>query len=134
MQIASDPKWLRLVRSLVEENCIGLGAGEESASAVVLAVNEAVANVMRHSYEGDTTRPIQIECRLADEMIEVLICDDGKQADFLSRELPPPDELRPGGRGLYMMRALMDEIEYRREDGGNRMYLRKHVLQQEAGR
>ncbi len=128
MRIVSDPKWLSLVRAVVEQSCLGFGAHEESATAVVLAVNEAVANVMRHGYEGDTTRPIRIACRRDGEMIEVRICDHGREAEFLSRETLPPDELRVGGRGLFMIRALMDEIEYGREDGRNRMYLRKHLL------
>jgi anti-sigma regulatory factor (Ser/Thr protein kinase) len=127
VRIVSDPKWLALVRGVVEQSCLGLGAREESATAVVLAVNEAVSNVMRHGYGGDTTRPIQIACRVDGEMIEVRICDHGKEAEFLSREILPPDELRVGGRGLFMIRALMDEIEYRREDGRNLMYLRKHL-------
>ncbi len=134
MRIVSDPKWLGLVRTVVEQCCLGFGAREESATAVVLAVNEAVANVMRHSYGGDATRPIRIACRVDGEMIEVRICDHGKEAEFLSREIFPPDELRVGGRGLFMIRALMDEIEYRREDGRNRMYLRKHLLRRVDGR
>lgn len=133
VRIVSDPKWLGLVRTVVEQSCLGFGAHEESATAVVLAVNEAVANVMRHSYGGDTTRPIRIACRGDGEMIEVRICDHGKEAEFLSREILPPDELRVGGRGLFMIRALMDEIEYRREDGRNRMYLRKHLLRRVGG-
>ena len=133
MRIVSDPKWLSLVRAVVEQSCLGFGAREESATAVVLAVNEAVANVMRHGYGGDTTRPIRIACRGDGEMIEVRICDHGQQAEFLSRETLPPDELRVGGRGLFMIRALMDEIEYRRDDGRNRMYLRKRLLRRTGG-
>lgn len=133
LQIVSDPKWLGLVRAHVEQSCLGFGADEEAATAVVLAVNEAVSNVMRHGYEGDTTRPIRIGCRREGEMIEVRVCDHGRAADFLSRELPPPEELRVGGRGLFMIHALMDEIEHRREGGCNRMYLRKHLPQHAAG-
>ena len=133
VRIVSDPKWLRLVRAVVEQSCLGFGACQESATAVVLAVNEAVSNVIRHAYEGDTTRPIRIACRREGEMIEVRICDHGIEAEFLSRELPPPDELRAGGRGLYMIRTLMDEIEYRRKGGQNRMYLRKYAAQRAGG-
>lgn len=133
VRIVSDPKWLGLVRTLVEQSCLEFGADEESATAVVLAVNEAVSNVMRHGYEGDTTRPIWIGCRRDGEMIEVRICDHGRAADFLSREPLPPDELRAGGRGVFMIRALMDDIEHQREGGCNRMYLRKHLLQRAAG-
>ena len=129
VQIVSDPKWLRLVRTVVEQSCLGFGADEESATAIVLAANEAVANVMRHGYGGDTSRPIRIACRRDGKMIEVRICDHGREAEFLSQEPLPPDELRSGGRGLYLIRALMDEIEHRREDGQNRMYLRKRLLQ-----
>ncbi len=93
----------------------------------MLAVNEAVANVMRHAYGGDVDQPIRIRCRRAGDMVEVLICDHGKSGDVLSERIDPPDELRSGGRGLFLIRSLVDEFEFRSKDGSNRMHLRKRV-------
>ena len=129
VRIASDPRWLRFVRLVIREFCQALSAGEEVADAVVVAVNEAVSNVMRHAYGGDTTQPISIRCSRHGDMLEVSICDHGKEADLVSQPIQPPNELRSGGRGLFLIRSLVDEYEFVRADGRNRLDLRKRLPQ-----
>lgn len=94
---------------------------------IKLAVDEAVSNVMRHAYGGNAQRPVHIALRLVASGVETEICDDGSEFDPFAQELPPPDELRSGGRGIFLMRAVMDEWEYDRVDGWNRVRMRKHL-------
>ena len=129
VRIASDPRWLRLVRLVVGESCHAFGADEEVVDAVVLAVNEAVSNVMRHAYRGDTEQPIRIACSRAGDMLEVVICDHGRRMDLASKPIAPPDELRSGGRGLFLIRSSVDEVEFVRVGGWNRMNLKKRLPQ-----
>ena len=53
------------------------------------------------------------------------IRDKGRPFNPLDCEVPPRDELRPGGRGLYLMREIMDEIDYRRDGDRNCVRLSK---------
>ncbi len=134
VRITSDPKWLGLVRVVVEQCCHCFGVDVDAAKAMVVAVNEAVSNVMRHAYEGDTTQPIRIVCRRDGGVVEVRICDYGKESDLLAQPIGPPEELRTGGRGLFIMRSLMDEVDFVREDGCNRLSMRKHLPLPVSGR
>ncbi len=123
--VASDTRWLALIRRVIDEFCQQAGLDAQESHAVTLAVSEAAANVMKHSYRGDHTRELSLVCRTVGHGIEIEIRDDGEPFDPDAQPLPPPDELRAGGRGVYLMRAMMDSVEYRREGATNSVRLRK---------
>ena len=60
LSFISDPKLLCVVRAAVGEMAVTVGFGEAEVRSVVLAVDEALANVIRHAYHGSFDRPIQI--------------------------------------------------------------------------
>ena len=132
VRIASDPRWLRLVRLVVEGCCRGHGFGEAETRAIVMAINEAATNVIRHAYAGDKTRPIEIACSLGTDSLEIEISDLGREFDPGRQPVLPPDELRSGGRGIYIIRSLVDDLEYERDGGWNRLRLRKRLPQPAA--
>ena len=123
--IVSDPRWLRLVRSVVRACCREFDPAGDDSRAIVSASDEAVSNVIRHAYRGDTTRPIRIACRFDGNGFEIEISDLGKEFDPLAQPLPRPDELRVGGRGLFLIRTAADDCEYERDGKWNRLKLRK---------
>lgn len=125
LRIASDPRWLRLVRLIAERYCLESELGHTASREMVLALAEAVSNVMRHAYRGDATRPIQIACRRSRDSLEVEVRDRGREFDPLAQPLPEPDELRSGGRGIFIIRSLADECVYQRDGEWNRLRLRK---------
>ena len=55
----------------------------------------------------------------------VEVRDQGEPFDPAECETPPPDELRVGGRGVYLIRSVMDEVEYRRDGSTNCVRMRK---------
>lgn len=125
--IPSDPRWLQLARLVVDCCCTTLGLGSASSRDIVMAVDEAVSNVIRHGYGGAMTRPIRIVCRRRGKAFEVEVWDRGQEFDPFEQPVPPPGDLRRGGRGLFLIRSLVDEGEYMREDGWNRVRLRKRL-------
>ena len=124
VKFVSDPRWLRPVRLLVKEYAEQAGFSPETQQEVELAVGEALTNVMRHSYGGDTTRPIDLRCALRDGAFEIEVRDHGEPFDVADLP-PPPDELRAGGRGVYLIRTIMDSVEYLREDNRNLLRMTK---------
>ncbi len=123
--VASDTRWLAFIRRVIDEFCQQAGLDARERHAVTLAVGEAAANVMKHSYRGDDSKELTLACRTAGDGIEIEIRDEGEPYDPDARPLPPPDELRAGGRGVYLMRAMMDSVEYRRDGATNSVLLRK---------
>lgn len=83
---------------------------------VQLAVDEACTNIIEHAYGGESRKRIDCTCRIETEKLTVVLEDCGRP--FSPAEIPAPDldadiEHRPaGGLGLYLIRQLMDEVEY----------------------
>ena len=107
LTIASDLRLLPLTRAFVEGVCLVAGFDETFTHAVVLATDEATNNVMRHAHQGNPDAPIQIQCRLLPDGIEIRLIDEGEPFDVSAVPYLDPGELRVGGRGVFLMRRLL---------------------------
>jgi serine/threonine-protein kinase RsbW len=135
LSLLSDPKLLCVVRAAVGEMAMRTGFSEAQVRSVVLAVDEALANVIRHAYQGRFDRPIQIsfyrgQVRSGSDVREALkiqIVDRGvpvEAAKLVGRSL---DDVRPGGLGLHFIREIMDSVEFQHIAGRNYLRLIKSV-------
>lgn len=127
LSIPSDLGLLPLVRSFVEAACSVAGCDGRTTDAVVMATDEAVNNIMRHAHRGHPEATIQIQCFLHPDSIEVHLLDEGEPFDLAAVPHLDPSELRIGGRGVFLMRALMDELTCQpRAEHGNTLRMVKH--------
>jgi anti-sigma regulatory factor (Ser/Thr protein kinase) len=85
----------------------------------VLAVGEALSNAIEHSGPFDSAS-VDVTVRLGDDWLSIVVADHGVWRDRPSR----PD----GGRGLGIMRAVMDDVRVEAGPEGTRVHLRKHLL------
>ena len=83
------------------------------AAYVELAVSEGLANAIVHGHDRDARRPLRVEIECADDTFTALVHDEGPGFTLATVALPA-DPLAEGGRGIFLMRELMDEVEYRR--------------------
>ena len=107
---------------------------------VEVALDEVLANVVRHGLEGREGGSVEIELTLdtgvQPPLCRVVVEDDGPAFDPLSA--PEPDtslgiEDRPiGGLGIALVRRLMDEVQYERRDGRNCLRLARRLVAMEA--
>ncbi|MBI2619762.1 MAG: ATP-binding protein [Ignavibacteriales bacterium] len=104
------------VRQFVSQAARQFGFSEEETSNIALAVDEACTNIIRHAYQNDPNQSIEISIRHQKDKFEVSIVDEGKQFD--PQTLRPLDlkehlsHYRRGGLGVYLMKKLMDRVEY----------------------
>ncbi len=131
--LASDPRWLRLVRQTVLEYALEAGFSSRDGDAITLAVGEAVGNVIKHAYNGRTDQTFQLCCRTRNGFLEVEVRDHGGPFDPEAAPDLEPDELRPGGRGIYLIKTIMDEIEYGRDGDQNFVSMKKRLVEPSAG-
>lgn len=110
LTIHSDLHLLSLARAFVEGVCRVAGYDDSTTHAVVLATDEAMNNVIRHAHHGQTDLPIQVFCFLRPDGIEIHLHDQGDPFDITQVPHMDPAELRIGGRGVFLMRRLMDEL------------------------
>ena len=136
LELRSDPSLLCAVRGAVERLTEGFGFSAEESRSITRAVDEALANIIRHAYQGAPDRPIELKIRAtrrrpegreSADGLEILLSDHGPAIDpnkLCGREL---DDVKPGGLGLHLIKQSMDIVEFQRADGANCLRLVKFV-------
>jgi serine/threonine-protein kinase RsbW len=110
LTVPSDLRMIPVVRAFVEAVCQTEALDRNATHAIVMATAEAVSNVIRHAHQNRPELSLQICCRPGPGLMEVLVFDEGDTFDLQSVPHLDPRELRTGGRGVFLMRALMDEL------------------------
>ena len=130
LAVASRFENIELVQAVVEDLLRRLELGDDDRHWIGLAVREAVANAIKHGNGGDPRKQVEVEVRVDAGDVEVAVRDEGRGFDptAVADPLAPENLLRPGGRGIFYMRSLMDEVKYRfGDDGGTEVVLRKRI-------
>ena len=98
------------IRQFVSHFLGDVRAAVEAAGDIQLAVGEATGNAARHGRSPDGRSEIRVRCRYADGVVTVTVADDGPGFDPAARRKSLPDRFASGGRGLFLMQELMDEV------------------------
>lgn len=132
LKVPSVTGSLPIVRAVVEKITLAQGCDDEEIAAIGLAIDEAMANVLKHGYEGAADQPIEIsvtiEGEAPDAAVAIMIHDYGRQVDPESIRSRDLDDVRPGGLGVHIIRSVMDNVEYSRSaQGGMELKLTKRL-------
>ncbi|MEE8138669.1 MAG: ATP-binding protein [Thermoanaerobaculia bacterium] len=96
-----------------------------------VALDEIVTNIFCHGYRG-RAGAVELAVGLREDFLELRISDESPPFNLLEQAEPDLDraiEDRPiGGLGIYLVRSLIDDIEYSRQGGKNLLLLRKKVV------
>jgi anti-sigma regulatory factor (Ser/Thr protein kinase) len=123
LTLKNDPAEIGRLVELLEAFGPQSGLTDDATFKLTLALDEIVANVVRHGFDDDREHRIEVKVTVDDRTVTASVEDDGLEFD--PREAPVPDldlpiEMRkPGGLGMHLVRATMDSVEYRRQDGRN---------------
>mgnify|MGYP005855065173 CR=1 FL=1 len=123
VQLPSDPQCLPDVRQRVRAWLERDGWSEKQVGEVVLAIDEALSNVIRHGYGGRCDQQIHLSLGHAPTAngasgLEVRIRDHSECVDLsriCGRDL---HDVRPGGLGVHLINAMMESVEYSHAPGG----------------
>ena len=124
LKVTSDPANLAAVRKAIEGLCASDGFDEKTCAEVGLCVNEAVANVIRHAYDGKIDQPVEIVAELGEELT-VKIRDWGNGVDPSTLPCRIYNPLEPGGVGLICLHQWMDDIAYTPQADGMLLTMRR---------
>src|ERR1043165_3244992 len=127
LRFKSEPRLLHIVRSMVGQMAALRGFSEEDTQFIILAVDEACSNVIRHAYQGQPDGEIIISCQERPDGIEFVLADHGVPCDTSCWPKRSLEEVRPGGLGLPLIQAVMDRVEYQHNDGRNELLLAKSL-------
>jgi len=118
LEVSADPKLLSTVRAMVRSYLAEAGFTRERADEVVLGVDEACTNAIRHGCKGCEDEVFSIVFRSDEEWIEIQLLDSGEPASadlFEAKVRTVPghhSEIEPGGLGLHLIREVFDEVTF----------------------
>ncbi len=129
LRFPSDPTRLKLVRRTMAAVAEFCGFSEESAEILVLAVDEALQNVIRHAYQGNKNHEIRLELLQENDSFVILLSDNAAPVNPETIKPRDLDDIRPGGLGTHFIRQAMDEVEFLPSPYGigNLLRMRKHI-------
>ena len=130
--VKSKTENLSVIRDFVSGNARAAGIPEATVENIILAVDEACTNIIKHAYKLSPEGEIIIKIDYDEEKFTVTIIDYGKS--FEPDRVPLTDlqkyyrEHRVGGLGMYLMKSLMDNVEYITVPGEyNKVLLSKNI-------
>jgi serine/threonine-protein kinase RsbW len=124
LEVLSKPMYLCAVRDFLRQICKRLNFHDDQGAQIVLAVDEALANVMKHGYAGKPDGRITLALALFAQSprgpgLKIIIEDLAPQVDLATIKSRDLAEVRPGGLGVHIIKNVMDEAVYaNRTDAG----------------
>ncbi len=92
-----------------------IGLDEDPRFHLNLAVEEAVANAIKHGNAFDPAKNVSVRFTFDDQQIEVAVLDEGKcfDTDKIADPTQPDGLLGASGRGIFLIKTFMDEVDFR---------------------
>jgi serine phosphatase RsbU (regulator of sigma subunit)/anti-sigma regulatory factor (Ser/Thr protein kinase)/PAS domain-containing protein len=126
MVVPNEPARISDIRRFVAAFLADLRAPVEISSDILLAVGEAAGNAYRHGRRHEGRSEIRVRCEYQRPDLEVEIADDGAGFDEVAvARRGTPDPLSQGGRGLFLMRELMDDVSVAPSPAGTTVVMRR---------
>lgn len=133
IEVQSNPDRLRLVREMITDCCRFAACDDGLKTDLVLAVDEACQNVIRHAYKGRTDGRMEISVWLTERtnhrQMDIEIHDDADPVDPDKIKPRDLDDVRPGGLGTHLIREIMDTVDFvaSPNESGNILKLTKYL-------
>ncbi len=112
------------------------GIDEDTRSGVSMAVREAMINAVLHGNNYDPNKRVNLTLEHDGKALKVTIIDEGH--GFVPEEVPDPlapeNLLKDSGRGIFLMRAFMDEVQFRKLNPGTEIILIKRLQSSDLDR
>ena len=115
IEIPSLAENIRIIESFIDNAKEKYRLDDDIYGNIMIAVTEAVNNAIKHGNKDNSSKNVSISLSLDDGMIKFKIMDEGEGFDF--HQLPDPTApeniAKPGGRGIFLMKHLSDEVDFK---------------------
>ena len=132
IKVPNQTKYLRLIGQIGEDVAGALqkfndSDPEEIAYHINLVLTEAMANAIKHANKNDPNKDVHISINLTDDELVIKVYDQGQGFDINTMDHETPDPELDHGRGVFLIRALMDSVKYKRCGNGNVLEMYKSL-------
>ncbi len=131
LSVKSSTDNLSIIRDFIKNTALSLGYSNAIIGNIILAVDEACTNIIKHAYKYSPSGDIQIELNRINNKFIITILDNG--IEFDPNLIPEPDikeyykQRRIGGLGMYLMKKMMDEVVYSKYKNKNQVKMVKYL-------
>ena len=132
LTVKSSTDNLAEIRSFIKSSAESTGFSKQTIDKIILAVDEACTNIIKHAYNFSPDREIFIKVNKEKTKFIISIIDEGRK--FNPTLVPEPNlteyhkQRKVGGLGMYLMKKLMDEVHYDTlKDNRNQVVLVKYL-------
>ena len=115
IQIPSLSENIRIIESFIDNAKEKFNLDDDIYGNIMIAVTESVNNAIRHGNNGDNSKNVSLCLTLNENIIKFVVEDEGTGFDYLNLPDPTsPENLdKPGGRGIFLMKHLSDEVSFK---------------------
>ncbi|MDX5338192.1 MAG: ATP-binding protein [Cyclobacteriaceae bacterium] len=114
---------IKIIESFIDNAKENFEINDDIYGNIMISVTECISNAIIHGNRNDKTKLVHLELSMENDQLKFTIEDEGEGFDLA--ELPDPTAPenieKPGGRGIFLIRHLSDEVKY--EDGGKKTVL-----------
>jgi len=129
ISVQASTEHLAEVRDLVAKHASDFGFKKQDVADIRLAVDEAYTNIIKHAYKNDKHKSVDIELGYNSKEFWISLLDTGDAFD--PNNYSKPDvrrkikEKKRGGVGVYLIKKLMDDVEYQTQGSVNEIRMTK---------
>ncbi len=127
IEFCSHTANLALMRNFVREFLKPYPFSEQERMLMVLGVDEACTNIIRHAYELQEDQLIALSLEGLRQCVRMRVRDYGKQTPAHAMKGRAHDLIRPGGLGLHLIRRAFDKVDYIVRKRGTELVLTKNL-------
>ena len=133
MTLESELPSVEPVEAKAEQLAREAGFDEDTSSQVAMVVREAVINAILHGNKKDPAKHVRWSYELNVEALKFKIGDEGPglDPDSVPDPLAPENILRSSGRGIFLMKAIMDEVHFHQLNPGTEIEMIKYRVKKE---
>ena len=133
MTLESELSCVDRVEAKAEDLAREAGFDEDTSSQISMVTREAVINAILHGNKKDPAKQVHVNYELNDEVLKFKIADEGPglDPDSVPDPLAPENILRSSGRGIFLMKAIMDEVHFHQLNPGTEIEMIKYRVKKE---
>jgi serine/threonine-protein kinase RsbW len=114
LSFTSQPENIKLVEAFIDQTRAKFDITDDVYGNIMIAVTEAVNNAILHGNNANPTKQVQVRLEMDDTQAHFSIMDEGDGFDHTTLPDPTSPEFvdLPGGRGIFLIRHLADEVKF----------------------
>ena len=124
----SDVEYLEKIEKASSKIAMEAGFDESTVDDISIALTELVNNAIHHGNKNDVNKKVTVSFEVDDKKITISISDQGRgfSPNSVSDPIHPDNLMADNGRGIYLVRALMDDVDYKINETGTKVVISKN--------